>query len=87
MLKVGAQATYDMGLENLQKLYDSFEDVNYHKENQDLGNAIEWMEDPGRDANRAQEMVEEFLENFREACMETLNDITRGLGSKMQIGN
>ena len=87
MLKVGAQATVDMGLENLQKLYDSFEDVNYHTENQDLGNAIEWMEDPGQDANRAQEMVEEFLENFREACMKTLDDITRGLGSKMQIGN
>ena len=77
MLKTGSEATYEMGLENLQKLFDSFEDVNYHTEAQDLGNAIEWMEDPGQDANRAQEMVEEFLENFREACMKTLKDITR----------
>ena len=77
MLKVGSQATYEMGLEYLQDLYASFEDVNYHTENQDLGNAIEWMEDPGQDANRAQEMVEEFLQNFREACMKTLKDITR----------
>ena len=61
----------------LQDLYESFTDVNYHTEAQDLGNAIEWMEDPGQDANRAQEMVEEFLENFREACMKTLKDITR----------
>ena len=77
MLKMGAQATYEMGLENLQKLFDSFEDVNYHSEAQDLGNAIEWMEDPGQDANRAQEMVEDFLENFREACLATLKEITR----------
>ena len=78
MLKAGSEATYEMGLENLQKLFDSFEDVNYHSEAQDLGNAIEWMEDPGQDANRAQEMVEEFLENFREACAKTLKDITKG---------
>ena len=77
MLKVGSQATYEMGLENLQKLYDSFEDVNYHTEAQDLGNAIDWMEDPGRDANRAQEMIEGFLESFRKACAKTLKDITR----------
>ena len=77
MLKAGSEATYEMGLENLQKLFDSFEDVNYHSEAQDLGNAIEWMEDPGQDANRAQEMVEDFLENFREACLATLKEITR----------
>ena len=40
MLKYGAQATYEMGLEHLTKLYDSFTDVNYHTEAQDLGNAI-----------------------------------------------
>jgi hypothetical protein len=75
MLKTGAQATYDMGLENLQKLYDSFEDVNYHSENKYLGYAIEWMEDPGQDANQAQENIERDLADFRKACLATLKDM------------
>jgi hypothetical protein len=78
MLKVGAQATYEMGLENLQKLYDSFEDVNYHSENKFLGYAIEEMENPGQDPNQAQENIERDLEDFRNACLETLKDITKG---------
>ena len=47
MLKAGSQATYEDGLEYLQKLYDSFEDVNYHSENKHLGFAIEEMENLG----------------------------------------
>ena len=78
MLKVGSQATYEMGLENLQKLYDSFEDVNYHSENKFLGYAIAEMEDPGQDANQAQENIERDLEDFRNACLATLKDITKG---------
>ena len=78
MLKFGSTATYDLGLETLQALFDSFEDVNYHTEAQDLGNAIDWMEDPGQDANQAQERIEDFLESFREACAKTLKDITKG---------
>jgi hypothetical protein len=73
MLKYGAQATYDLGLETLQALFDSFEDVNYHRESQDLGNAIDWMEDPGQDANQAQERIEDFLARFRKKCMSTLD--------------
>ena len=60
MLQWGATATLELGLETLEAGYESFTDVNYHTEAQDLGNAIEWMEDPGQDANRAQEMIEEF---------------------------
>ena len=78
MLKVGSQATYEMGLENLQKLYDSFEDVNYHSENKFLGYAIEEMENPGEDVNRAMERIEDDLEDFNKACLETLKDITKG---------
>ena len=78
MLKVGSQATYEMGLENLQKLYDSFEDVNYHSENKFLGYAIEEMENPGPDVNQAQENIEDALEDFRNACLATLKDITKG---------
>ena len=78
MLKVGSQATYEMGLENLQKLYNSFEDVNYHSENKFLGFAIDEMENPGQDANQAMENIERDLEDFRKACLATLQDITKG---------
>ena len=78
MLKVGSQATYEMGLENLQKLYNSFEDVNYHSENKFLGFAIEEMENPGQDANQAMDSIERDLEDFRKACLATLQDITKG---------
>ena len=78
MLKWGADASAEtMDLETLKAGYESFTDVNYHREAQDLGNAIDWMEDPGRDANRAQEMIESFLESFRKACAKTLKDITK----------
>ena len=77
MLKAGAQATYHMDVDELKDLYASFEDVNYHTEARDLGNAIDWMEDPGQDANQAQERVEEFLEDFRNACLKTLKGIER----------
>ena len=87
MLKAGSQADYDDGLEYLQDLYASFEDVNYHSENKHLGYAIDEMENPGPDVSRAMEAIEGHLEDFNKACMDTLNDITRGLGSKMQIGN
>ena len=73
MLKAGSQATYEDGIEYLQKLYDSFEDVNYHSENRYLGFAIAEMEDPGQDANQAQEKIEDFLARFRKKCMATLD--------------
>ena len=78
MLKAGTQATYEDGLEALQDLYASFEDVNYHSENKHLGFAIEEMENPGPDVNQAMENIEDALEDFRNACLETLKDITKG---------
>jgi len=84
MLKYGAQAHFEglgdisepnvvpMDIEELNALYESFTDVNYHREAQDLGNAIDWIEDQGEDANRTQEMVEGFMERFRKKCTETL---------------
>ena len=75
MLKVGAQVTYEMGLENLEELYASFEDVNYHSENKFLGFAIDEMENPGQDANQAMENIERDLEDFNNACLATLKDM------------
>jgi len=75
MLTAGSEAVYEMGLENLQKLYDSFEDVNYHSENKFLGYAIEDMEDMR--GIEDEEKVKDSLEDFRNACLATLKDITR----------
>jgi len=82
MLKYGARASYEgiggeMDIEELKALYESFTDVNYHTEARDLGNAIDWIEDQGQDANRAQEMIEGFMESFRDACIKTLKGIER----------
>ena len=59
----------------LKALSDSYEDVNYHKENQDLGNAIEYIEDAKgiEDLEKAQD----FLNMHKKAAAETLKDITR----------
>ena len=76
MLKAGSEATYEMGLEYLQKLYDSFEDVNYHSENSHLGRAIESMED--MQGIEDEEDIKKVLEDFRNACLQTLKDITKG---------
>ena len=73
MLKFGAQAVYEMGLETLQKLYDSFEDVNYHSENKHLGYAIEDMED--MQGIEDEERIIESLEDFNKACLATLKDM------------
>ena len=62
-------------IDTLNALSDSYEDVNYHKENQDLGNAIEYIEDAKgiEDLERAQD----FLEMHKRKAAKTLKDITR----------
>jgi|TARA_R110000796_G_scaffold232570_1_gene350980 hypothetical protein len=83
MLKMGAQTTYELyeanGIEALQDLYVSFEDVNYHSENKFLGYAIDDLEDPTMGGieipDGGEERARESLENFRRACMKTLKDM------------
>jgi len=75
MLKVGSKTYLSDGLNVMNDLYDSFEDVNYHRENKDLGNAIEWYED--RKGIEDEERAQEFMERFRQACLKTLRSIER----------
>ena len=58
-------------IDTLNALFNSFEDVNYHRESQDLGNAIDYIEDSKgvEDLERAQD----FLEMFKKKCMSTLD--------------
>ena len=61
--------------ELLNKLYDSYTDVNYHSEAQDLGIAIDYIEDSKgiEDLEKAQDL----LANHQKAAAKTLKDITR----------
>ena len=63
-------------IDTLKALSDSYEDVNYHSENQDLGNAIEYIEDAKgvEDLERAKA----FLEMHQSKANKTLKDLTRG---------
>ena len=45
MLKAGLKAGVDTDIEVLKKMSDDFEDVNYHRENSHLQNAIEALEE------------------------------------------
>ena len=45
MLKAGLQTGVDTNIDTLKKLFDDFEDVNYHREAAHLYNAIEAMEE------------------------------------------
>ena len=61
--------------EVLNKLFDSYEDVNYHSEARDLGIAIDYIEDSKgiEDLEKAQDL----LASHQKAAAKTLKDITR----------
>jgi len=82
MLKYGAQVPdvdslsaditeLDEIVSNLNLLFKSFQDVNYHREGADLGNAIDWLEDDPRTEDI--EKANEFLALFRKKCASTLD--------------
>ena len=62
-------------IETLKALSDSYEDVNYHSENADLGNAIEYIEDA--DGIEDLERAQDFLEYHKKAAAKTLKDFVR----------
>tara|TARA_Y100001963_G_C6780617_1_gene449630 strand:+ start:2357 stop:2758 length:402 start_codon:yes stop_codon:yes gene_type:complete len=85
MLKFGASldipeggTTYMSGVTDpayykdiLKPLYESFTDVNYHREAQDLGNAIDYIED-AKGIEDLEKAVD-FLEKFKKKCAATLD--------------
>ena len=77
MLQWGVNASAEtMDLETLKAGYESFTDVNYHREAQDLGNAIDWMEDnPVTDQEHSK--IENYMSSFNSASAKTLKDITK----------
>ena len=69
MLKAGLKATLGSSVDKLQKLYNSFEDVNYHSENQHLGGIIDALKAGNKDA------AKDSLMKFRNAIKATLKDM------------
>ena len=70
-------------IDTLNALSDSYEDVNYHTENQDLGIAIEWIEDAmdNEDVQKMRmelEKAQDYLESHQKTAAKTLKDLTKG---------
>ena len=66
MLQAGSQVTVDTPLDVLEKLHDSFEDVNYHTEANPLWNAIIAK----REGHQL--ILAQSIEEFRDLCNECL---------------
>jgi len=71
-LSIPRKGPNEGGLKVLQALYDSFEDVNYHSENQHLGTAIDAYK------NGDNEEGAKHLKMFKSAALETLKGINEG---------
>lgn len=79
MLQMGAKANVNMNEKNLQKLYDSYEDVNYHSENRFLGMAIDALRDGDK------KLAAKHLKDFNRANVKTLKNIREGKLSRAKL--
>lgn len=68
MLKSGIRVKDTAKVENLRKLFNSFEDVNYHTASSPLWEAINILE--GNEGNRSEAILK--LAEFRELCKKEL---------------
>ena len=73
MLKAGLKVRINTPIETMQAIYDSFEDVNYHRENRFLGAVIDAVEAGNKDE------ALEALRGFRKEIKNTLGDIAEGV--------
>tara|TARA_R110000824_G_scaffold26604_7_gene91188 strand:+ start:124 stop:612 length:489 start_codon:yes stop_codon:yes gene_type:complete len=67
MLEFGSKTSVAMGIESLQKLYDSFEDVNYHSEAGPLYYAIQLLKTNNKPK------AEIYITKFIMECRDALN--------------
>ena len=72
MLKAGLKIRINTPIETMQAIYDSFEDVNYHRENSHLGDVIDAVEGGNKEA------ALDALKKFRKEIKETLSGIFEG---------
>jgi len=84
MLNCGLQTTNRMSVNDLEKLLDSFEDVNYHREAAPLYDVIEhrkYQNEYGEN-EVTRENINEALYRFKRECEDTLKNI---IGSTLRI--
>ena len=72
MLEAGLKIRLNTPIQTLQAIYDSFEDVNYHRENRHLGNAIDAIKD-----NDKSEALD-HIRNFKKEVKQTLLSLNEG---------
>lgn len=72
MLEAGLKLRLNTPLETMQAIYDSFEDVNYHSENQHLGAVIDAREE----GDKSEAL--DHLRNFKKAVKQTLLGLNEG---------
>lgn len=72
MLKAGLKVRINTPIDVMNKIYDSFEDVNYHRENRHLGDVMDAL----NDGDRAE--ATEALKRYRKEIKETLSGIFEG---------
>jgi len=78
MLKAGLRVRINTNIDQLRKLYDSFEDVNYHRENRHLGRAIDAIEDQ----NKSEAL--DAIKDFKIAISKTIKDISENTISEVR---
>lgn len=72
MLKAGLKIRINTPVDVMQKIYDSFEDVNYHRENAHLYDVIEAVKEGDKSA------ALDALKRFRKEIKDTMSDIFEG---------
>lgn len=68
MLEMGSKAKVSWGAKKLQKLQDSFTDVNYHSESKGLGIAIDYIEDGDKKG------AVYYMDMFNDACKDSWSE-------------
>ena len=82
MLKAGLEAGVDTDLNTLKALSDSFEDVNYHRENSHLQKAIDALEN-GEPIDEVSMLFGDFHAEIKQTMKELEMDIEPTLGKFM----
>lgn len=94
MLRMGLEAKSSWGSKKLQKLFDSFEDVNYHKSSENLWRAIQVLKDAesgkfskrdiktfGSEKQAKQnniKMADEYIDAFHDDILEEMSSYRKG---------
>lgn len=82
MLKAGLKAGVDTDIEVLKKMSDDFEDVNYHRENSHLQNAIEALEN-GEPIDEVSMLFGDFHAEIKQTIKDQGMDIEPTVGKFM----